>query len=263
MNEQTLYFFEIWQICVIFFIGILFFAYLGYKSGSGFRKKNESRKSGFDEIMTGIVTVLSLLMGFTFSMSGERYQSYKNIMIDEVNSISNSVLYSDLYPEPYRSEYRKYFSEYIEARIDFNNAGTNLKKINDSKGRSDNAGNYLWEITSRLFKDSVMINASRQMSPNLTQMFNAATTREARLRSKVPSWILIMIVIITFLAVYISGFRSIQLRKKELLYLLSFTLVITLVTYIILDLDRPDSGLIKPAVEQEALIELRQNFFNK
>ena len=263
MNEQLLYVLEIWHVCVIFFVGILFFAYIGYKTGKVFRKKNESQKSGFDEIMTGIITVLSLLIGFTFSMSGERYQSYKNMMIDEVNCISSAVLNSDLYPEPYRSEFRKYFSEYIEARIDFNNAGTNLIKINDSKKKSDIAGKNLWEISSRLFRDSVLINASRQMSPNLTKMFGAATTREARLRSKVPSLILLMIVITTLLAVYISGFRSIQIRKRELLYILSFTVVITLVTYIILDLDRPDSGLIKPSIEHEAMIELRQNFFNE
>ena len=68
------------------------------------------------------------------------------------------------------------------------------------------------------------------------------------------------IVIITFLSVYITGYGCNSLRKKEIIYILSFAVSITLVTFIILDLDRPDSGFIKPTVEQDAMIELRKIF---
>ena len=67
---------SIWQICVLLFIGIIFFAYLGYRTES--RTLNREKDgNGFEPAKTGLITLLSLIMGFTFSMSGERYQIYK------------------------------------------------------------------------------------------------------------------------------------------------------------------------------------------
>jgi len=259
LDENSMYVLKIWQICVILFIGILVFAYLGYRTES--RTLNRDRDgNGFEPAKTGLITLLSLLMGFTFSMSGERYQSYKKSIIDEVNCISNAALKSNLYPEPYRSEFRKYFSEYTEARISFYDAGTSIDKLNESKIKSGDAGKKLWALSSKLFNDPQMGNVSRLMVPSLTEMFNAAITRDATLRSKVPVWTLLLIFVITFLTVYITGYGCNSFRRKEIIYVLSFAVAVTLVIYIILDLDRPDSGLIKPTVEQEAMIELRNIF---
>ncbi len=249
---------DIWPICLMYFAGILLCSYIGYRMGKQNRLKTDHGKNEFDETKGGIITILSLLIGFTFGMSGDRYQSYKAVMIDEVNCISTARLRSDLYPEPYHSEFRKYFSEYIEARISHIEAGTNLEKLNESKRMSEAAGEKIWKLASRLYFEPVIDNASRLMVPAVNEMLDAATTREAKLRSKVPVLILIMLMMTTFVAVFISGYGSINFRKKEIIFVVSFAVVITLVTYVILDFDRPDSGLIKPNVEQDAMIELRK-----
>ena len=259
VSDNALYMLSIWQVCFIFFIGILFFAYLGYRTESRILNKDKDG-NGFEPAKTGLITLLSLLIGFTFSMSGQRYQSYKNSMINEVNCINAAAIKSDLYPEPYRSEFLKYFSEYTESRINFFDAGTNLEKLNDSKRISSYAAKKIWGLSSRLINDPQMGIISRLMIPSLTEMFDAAKTRESILRSKVPIWILLLLVIITYLTVYITGYGCNSLRKKEIIFILSFAVSITLVIFVILDLDRPDSGLIKPTVEQEAMLELRNIF---
>jgi hypothetical protein len=259
LNDNSLYMLSIWQICAVFFIGIIFFAYLGYKTES--RTLNRDKDgNGFEPAKTGLITLLSLIIGFTFSMSGQRYQSYKTSMIEEVNCINAAAIKSDLYPEPYRTELRKYFSDYVEARISFYDAGTKIDKLNESKKNSDNAGKKIWALSAKLFDDPKMGNVSRLMVPSLTEMYDAATTREATLRSKVPVWTLLLIVIITFLSVYVTGYGTNSFRRKELIYVLSFAVAIIMVTFIILDLDRPDGGLIKPTVEQDAMIDLRKIF---
>ncbi len=259
MLENSLYILNIWQICGLFFLGILFFAYLGYKTDS--RSLNREKDgNGFESAKTGLITLLSLIMGFTFGMSGERYLDYKKSMIEEVNCIYGAALKSDLYPEPYRSELKKYFSEYTEARINFYDAGTDLEKLSESKRISAYAWRKIWGLTSGLIQDPKFETTNILMIPSLKLMYDAAITREATLRSKVPIWTLLVIVIITILAIYITGYGCNSLRKKEIIYILSFAVSITLVTFIILDLDRPDSGLIKPSVEQDAMIELRKIF---
>lgn len=260
MNEKTLYLFEIWQICIFFFAGMIFFAFLGFKVGKKERVKFGTDETGFVSSRAGMITLLSLLLGFTFSMSSDRYRDYKIIMINEVNSIGSASLQAELYPEPYRSEFRKYFKEYIDERISFYDAGTDLTKIDESKKKSGIAGKNLWELSSRLFQDSLMINASRLMTPSLNKMFDAAVSREANLKSKVPYMIALMILLTAFVVFYFGGYGSTHFSKKEFRIFILYAAIITLVVYNILDLDRPDSGLIKPTAEQEALIELRENF---
>jgi len=262
MNDSSVYAFEPWQICVAFFAGILIFAYLGLKSRIPSGKDSESASASipFRSSVSALGTVLSLLIGFTFGMSEERFITYKKVMTDEINRISTACIKSDLYPEPYRSELRKNFSDYVEARISFYDAENDINKINESKNKSGIAGKNLWEISSRLFRDQVYDNASRLMIPSLTEMFDASNTRDVSLRSKSPFWIILMIFIITFLAVYIYTLGLTVLRRKEIIFIFSFAIVITMITFIILELDRPDSGIIKPTVEQEAMIELRKHF---
>jgi hypothetical protein len=263
MVGDLLYVFEPWQMCLIFFAGIIFFAYLGFKAGKISRKNNEAENRGFSTTRNGIITLLSLLLGFTFSMSGERYRSYKKVFMDEVNCIQTARLNSDLYPEPYRSEFKKDFLDYIEARISFFEAGIDLVKINESKRKSDIAGKKLREISSHMFQDKETLEPSKLMVASLNAMFNSAITREENLKSKVPSEIPSMIFLITFIAVFLTGFGINHFHTSEKMFLIAFAVVITLVTYIIFDLDRPDTGLAKPTVEQNAMIELRDNLINE
>ena len=260
MNDSSLYVFQIWQICLISFAGIIIFSYLGYYAGVRSRRKKESDVSDIGSRRTGLVTLLALILGFTFGMSGGRYMDYKKAIVDEINSISTAGSYSDLYPEPYRTEFRKYFSDYIQARIGFYDAGTDLEKVNESKIKSTEAGKRLWDLASKMFRNPEFISPSRLMAPSINEMLDAGTSRETSLMSKVPYEIPTMIVLITFIVVYLAGYDSVRFGKRQTMFLIMFAFIITLVIYTILDLDRPDSGLIKPTAEQGAMIELSKSF---
>ena len=260
MGEQSLFVLEAWQICLILFAGIISFALLGYKAGKKSRVLSHKTSNGFEISRTGLMTLLSLILAFTLSTSGERYHAYKKVLINEVNCINSASQSSDLYPEPYRSEFRKYFLEYMDARILFFEAGTDFAKINESKEKYKSAGKKLWDLSSSLFEKPEFINASRISSPSILEMIDAATTTEASLRSKVPFEIPLLIYIISFILAYLGGYGSTQFGRNEWLYLITFGFILTIVTYIILDLDRPDTGFIKSTVEENALIDLKTEF---
>jgi hypothetical protein len=263
MDDKLLYVFSYWQLCIVYFVGIVFFAILGFRLGKRSRHTNDSDGGGFEAAKTGIITVLGLLMAFTFGAAGTRYLLLKKIITDEANSIGTACLRANLYDEPDRSEFRKYFSEYLEARISFHEAGTNLTKIDESKKISERAAINLWNKATQMSKVLTIPTPSMLMIPALNTMFDAATTRETSLKSKVPAEILLMIFLITFVAVFITGYTSKYFGRKELLVLVSFAIVTTSVFFIILDLDRPDVGVIRTTIEQDAMIELRKNFVNE
>ncbi len=260
MDDQTLYIFETWQISIILLIGIFVSSYIGYRIGMKTRQNGEQQSGGLLIAKSGMITLLSLMLGFTFGMSSARYKDYKKVMMDEVNCISTALLQADLYPEPYRTDLRTHFRKYIVARIDFFNAGTDFTKISESKKISGESANNLWKLSTDLFKNNDFVNASRIMAPSLNKMFDVAATREANLNSKVPSLIPMMIFVIILIVSYNGGTLMTQFRKRELFSILSFAVIMLLVINIILDLDRPDSGLVRPTVEQNEMIKLLDNY---
>lgn len=64
-------------------------------------------------IQASIPGLLALLLGFTFSMSMQRYDNRRMALMDEANTIGTAALRTQLLPEQFRGEAGELFQEYI------------------------------------------------------------------------------------------------------------------------------------------------------
>ena len=61
--------------------------------------------------------VMALLLGFTFSIAISKFETRRQITVEEANEIGTAILRCDMYPDSLRNLLRADFKEYIEARI--------------------------------------------------------------------------------------------------------------------------------------------------
>ena len=73
----------------------------------------------FEAILAGVVTLLALIIGFTFSMAVSRYDQRKNYEEAEANAIGTEYVRADLLPVDDAAKVRELLRTYVNQRILF------------------------------------------------------------------------------------------------------------------------------------------------
>lgn len=256
---------EAWVLCLILLVLMLLFAYLGNKAGHLWRTKysdpgSDDEKSGFGSLEAGLFGLFGFTLAITFGMSVNRYDSNRNFIVEEANDIGTAVLRSDLYPDSIRNAFRLEFKEYLEARIDYYEAGTDLKRIYAAKDAANKIAAKLWERAMFMSKQPGMLIPSNHMVPALNAMIDITTTREVNLKARIPDIVVVSLFFLAIIVTFVAGFGSRIIRRKDWIIIFGFALLTSLIIYITLDIGRPRRGLITSALGQEAMVELRQMF---
>jgi hypothetical protein len=113
-------FFELptYLLFAIFFVVIMWCNWLGYRYKMRQLDKYPGRiHEGMSSIEGSILGILSLLLGFSFSVAVAKFEARRHLLIEETNVIGTAILRCDLYPDSIRAALRADFKEYVETRI--------------------------------------------------------------------------------------------------------------------------------------------------
>ena len=258
MNISLLLQTDAWVISLILFASMILSTFLGLKTG------NRKRNRGYDKEKitetSGLTGLLFFLLAFTFGMSGARFDTRRGVVVEEANDIGTAVLRSDLYSEEERIKFRDDFKDYVEARIEYYQAGRDIKRIiaADSLTQAISAG--LWARATHLAKDPANLAATQQMIPALNSMIDISTTRTAGEKAKVPDSILYMLFFLACISSFYGGYIAGRKAHIDWMVETGFCLLISLVVLFTLDLDRPRRGFINLDTPNQTIIDLRKNF---
>jgi len=110
--------------------------WLAARIGHFFRKRQNVLEEGthedFDLVVGAILTLLGLIIGFSFSMAISRYEQRKNYEEAEANAIGTEYVRADLLPAADAARVRELLKEYANQRIlfDRNRDEHELEQIN-------------------------------------------------------------------------------------------------------------------------------------
>jgi cbb3-type cytochrome oxidase subunit 3 len=251
-----------WTIALaIFFLVIIF-----YMAGHHFRKRKIAKNPEHAKIELGTINgilmgMLGLLLAFTFGMSNSRFDKRRDVVIEEANDIGTAVLRADLYPDSIRNLLRENFSNYVEARIAFYQAGVKEDEIVKYYLQADNISKILWNIVSADAKTNSTVVRTGQMIPALNAMIDITTTRRAAGESTIPDSIMYFLFFLCLCSSFLIGYDN--KGKTDWTVVLGFSVILSIIILLIVDLDRPRSGFINMDTPNQKIIELRGMFNEK
>jgi hypothetical protein len=213
---------------------------------------------GLGAVEGSLLGLLALILSFTFSISSNRYDKRMAVIVEEANDIGTAVLRADLYPDSLRTALRTEFRKYVEFRIAFYEAGRDLKKINTIMDSTVQSQNRLWKMVTDGSRDKESLIRSNQMIPALNTMIDVTTTRNALLIAKVPDLILFLLFTLCLTGSFLLGYNS--KGRSDYIIMGCFFIMISLTIYMILDLDRPRSGIITLSDMNNFITSLRSMF---
>jgi hypothetical protein len=224
--------------------------------GTWFHKRSGSTPDGVHEdlsiIVGAILTLLGLLIGFSFSMAISRYDQRKNYEEEEANAIGTEYVRADFLPTASATAVRQVLVKYLDQRIlsyETRNRDE-LAKIDAETAR----------LQSEMWSD-VRGSASAQATPvaalvvsGMNDVLNRQGYTQAAWWNRIPvaAWVLML-----FIALFSNFLLGYSAHKSDGLMFWIVPIAIAISLTLIADIDSPRSGLIR--VVPQNLVSLAQS----
>jgi hypothetical protein len=111
------------------------------KIGASFRKRRrnpeETERENFGVVVAATMTLLALIVGFSFSMASSRYDQRKNLEESEANATGREYVRADFLPPADAARVRTLLKSYLHQRILFyeTREGRKLQQIEAASNR--------------------------------------------------------------------------------------------------------------------------------
>jgi len=206
------------------------------------RVLDEELREDFGRILAGVLTLLALLIGFSFSMAISRYDLRKTYEEAEANAIGTEYVRADLLPVADAARIRVLLRNYLKQRVLFYLAHTEqeFQRINV---QTEQLQNELWS--------AVRTSASNQPTPvvalavaGMNDVLNSQGYTQAAYWNRIPTaaWTLVVAMAIGTSVLIGYGSRSAKAGSKLLPIL---PLGASIAFMFIADLDAPRHGIIR------------------
>ena len=240
----------------LFFVSLILL-WLAERLGAGLRMRRplqDDARTDFDVVLTAALTLLGLIIGFTFSMAVTRFDQRKNFEEEEANAIGTEYLRADLLPSTDADQVHQLLRTYLDQRIVFYQAmeGRQLEQNIAETAQTQAA---LWSVVRKAANSTptpVVALAASGMNDVLNSQGYTQFAWDDHI--PVPAWMLLVAIGIGCnLMVGYSARRPAQ--EKLLSFILP--LFISISFLLIADIESPRGGLIR--VKPQNLIILSRS----
>lgn len=226
---------------------------LGRRSEGNVPDKTKSQVSAVEAAMLGI---LGLLLGFTMSMAVSRFELRKENVLEEANAIGTACLRTQLLPAVPGKNILNQLHAYADVRIQFGMAGSDQRRIDALRAQAARLQKEFWGEAAA-FAQREPLRASLLMQ-SLNQVIDLEAVRWKGFNDHVPDSVIYVNALVGLLAAMLVGYTYGLSGRRHIFSMCVLAVAITIVLSVIVDLDRPRSGLIQ--VSQQPMIDLQRSF---
>jgi hypothetical protein len=216
------------------------------------RKMTEEDHQDFDIVRTAALTLLVLIIGFSFSMAVTRYDQRKNFEEAEANAIGTEYVRADLLAPEAAARARELLKRYLDQRIAFYLAGNggDLERIDAETTRLQAA---MWAAVAQA--------AGAQPTPitalavaGMNDVLNSQGYTQAAWWNRIPLAAWVMLTLTAFACNALIGYGE---RRRRSALLVVFPLIVSISFLLIADIDSPRGGIIR--VQPQNLVSTAQS----
>ena len=201
-----------------------------------------------------IFGLFGLLLAFTFSGAIARYDTHRQLSVEESNDIGTAYLRLDLLPPAAQPELRQLFRDYTGSRLHLYD--TVSEEISPA---SQQLQHEIWE------KSIVAANASgakpdaaKLLLPALNAMIDITATRQNAFNMHPPAVVFLLLFAFSGGSAFLAGY-SMTAHNRGWLYMIALALAVTATVYATLEIEYPRRGLIRFTDIDQTLVDLRNS----
>ncbi len=254
--DDLLFRFPSLSIAAFLFVVILVANESGYRVGRHRRvDSDEGVRSQTNAIQAAMLGLLALLLGFTFTMALQRYDGRSEAVIDEANAIGTALLRTQLLPEGVQEEARGLMADYLRLRLEAAEVDLTRSDLRrQAKAAAGRLQERLWSVALAATEADPRPVTTGLYIQSLNELIDAYGRRDAALKKHVPEVVLLLLFAVFIIAASVLGYSGGLDGTRPFVATWAMSLLIVLVIFIIVDLDRPRRGWIR--VNQDSMMDL-------
>jgi len=244
-------------IAGVLFVSMVLAIEMGYRLGLRTQASaSDAFKTHVNTIGASILGILALLLGFTFSLSLQRFDSRSQAVVEETNAIGTTYLRSQLLPASLRSNVQLLLREYLDLRVQ-----ASAITLDDQQERemllaeASRTQIALWGYAQQAAEEEPNPVTTGLFIQSLNELIDNFGKRNAALNRHVPEVILFLLYGTLLMGATVVGYASGVAGFRVSVPAYIMVVLIVVLVYVIIDLDRPRRGMIQ--VDQRSLIELQ------
>jgi hypothetical protein len=200
----------------------------------------DAAKADFGVVQAATLTLLGLIIGFSFSMATGRYDLRKNYEEAEANAIGTEYVRADLLPAEQQTEVRRLLRQYTALRIRFYNT-LNSSDLQQIDRETAQISTQLWSVASKPAIAQPTPVAALAVS-GMNDVLNSEGYTQAAWWNRIPVAAWALMVGIALFCNALLGFGATRMEPKLFLVL---PLVVAISFFLIADIDSPRGGVIR------------------
>jgi len=230
----------------LIFLASVFMLWLSIRAGIALSKRRELKdeaREDFNLVLSATLTLLALIIGFSFSMAISRYDMRKNYEEAEANAIGTEYVRADLLPNAdAAAKIRSLLSTYTDERILFYTTRdpSELERVNTHVAQLQNE---LWA--------ALVPAADSQPTPvvalavaGMNDVLNSQGYTQAAWWNRIPIAAWALLAAIAICCSVLVGYGSHRVKGSGILILI-LPVIVSIAFLLIADIDSPRGGLIR------------------
>lgn len=202
-------------------------------------------------LIGALLTLVALLLGFSFTIVDERFAQRKLLVLEEANAIGTTYLRAGTLPDPHGERVRQLLKRYVDLR-----SPAGEEELRTNLARSARLHVELWMEAEA---------AAAEMPGPIVSLFLASLNHMIDLHQerltvaiyyRLPSAIFGCLYLVSMLTMLFLGYSAAYKSKRTLLPTATVVTAISIALLLLFMLDRPGQHLID--VNQQALDDVRQ-----
>jgi hypothetical protein len=212
-------------------------AYLRRRRGA----PDEDEQRDLSVVLGASLTLLGLVIGFSFSMAVTRYDQRKNLEEEEANAIGTEYLRAVLLPAAQAKTVRSLLAAYLARRISFYTS-TDAPRLEQINTETAMLQVELWSaVQAAAALDRTPITALNVSG--LNDVFNSQGYTQAAWLNRIPAAAWTLMGVIAVFCNLLFGYAARHAARRYRL-LLVLPLIVAISFFLISDLDSPRGGVI-------------------
>jgi hypothetical protein len=220
--------------------------WISARVGAYFRERKQNPLSGDDHedfalLLGGALTLLGLIIGFTFSMAVSRYDQRKNFEEQEANAIGTEYVRADLLPPADMAKVRGMLLGYLDLRV-LDYKTRNEAQVGQINRQTAHLQTEMWSAVATPA-------ASQSLSPvialavsGMNDVLNSQGYTQAAWWNRIPIAAWIFLVMISIFCNVLVGYVA---HRNSTFRFLILPIALSISLFLIADIDSPRGGVIR------------------
>jgi hypothetical protein len=204
-----------------------------------------------------VLGLAALLIGFTFAMAVTRFDSRKQVLIAEANSIETAYHRTQLLDPDVGEAVRSRIREYIELRIALFEVSVDSERAEALERSSAEMQERIWAPLVAVGRGDPHSITAGLVLQAATEMFERGAERRATREMPVPPTVFVVVILVAAVAVASIGY-TLGLRGARMTFgMVVIPLLVAGVIMLVIDIAHPSLGIVR--VTDMPMLRLRQS----